>query len=45
MLHRRKTSYWEEHGESEVTNDEVSETLPQKLYKRRLLKTFQMAVE
>lgn len=44
MLHRRKTSYQEEHGESEVTNDEVSETLPQKNYKRRLLKTFQMAV-
>lgn len=44
MLHMRKTSYQEEYGESEMTNDEVSETLPQKFYKRRLLKIFQMAV-
>lgn len=42
MLHRGKTPYQEEHGESEVTNDEVSETLPQTFYKRRLLKNFQM---
>lgn len=45
MLHMRKTSYQEEYGESEMTNDEVSETLPQKFYKRKLLKIFQMAVE
>lgn len=45
MLCRRKTSYQEEHGESEVTNNEVSESLPQKFYKGRFLKTIQMAVE
>jgi len=31
MLQRRKTSYQEEHRECEVSNDEVSETLTQKV--------------
>lgn len=29
MLHGRRASCQEEHGESEVTNNEVSEILPQ----------------